>query len=61
MKTLLDEKSLLEMLELFKSAEQGAREICEVSGTIALKYQKRMREVREIKHQQLDPSEGRSS
>ena len=57
MKTLPDEKALLEMLELFKSAEQGAREICEVSGAIALKYQKRMREVREAKNQQLDPSE----
>jgi hypothetical protein len=57
MKTLPDEKTLLGMLELLKSAEQGAREICEMSTTIALKYQNRMREVRETKKQQTDVTE----
>lgn len=57
MKTLPDEKKLLEMLAVFQSAEQGAREICEISAAIALKYQSRMREVRALKQQQTDVSE----
>lgn len=51
MKELPDEKTMLEMLELFKSAEQGARELCEMSTAIALKYQKRVREIKEVKQQ----------
>lgn len=57
MKTLPDEKKLLEMLAVFQSAEQGAREISEISAAIALKYQSRMREVRALKQQQTDVSE----
>ena len=49
MKTLPDEKTLLAMLEQFKSAEQQAREICEISTEITLKYQRRMREIRPAK------------
>jgi hypothetical protein len=40
MKKLPDEQRLLEMLEVFKSAEIGAREICELSTAIAWKFQK---------------------
>jgi len=39
------------MLEQFKIAEQQAREICEISTEVALKYQQRMRELREAKQQ----------
>jgi hypothetical protein len=39
------------MLEQFKIAEQQAREIGEISTEVALKYQQRMRELREIKQQ----------
>ena len=49
MKELPDEKTLIEMLEHFKLAEQAAREMCELSTAIALKYQKRMREIREAR------------
>ena len=49
MKKLPDEKTLLEMLEHFKLAEQAAREMSELSTAIALKYQKRMREIREAR------------
>ena len=51
MKKLPDEKTLLAMLEQFKIAEQQAREICEISTEVALKYQQRMRELREAKQQ----------
>lgn len=37
MKELLDERTLLEMLKEFK---QKAREMCEMSTAIALKYQR---------------------
>lgn len=51
MKKLPDEKTLLAMLEQFKIAEQQAREICEISTEVALKYQQRRRELREAKQQ----------
>lgn len=44
MKTLPDDKKLLEMLAVFQSAEQGAREICDISTAIALKYQNQVRQ-----------------
>ena len=50
----LDEKKLLEMLAVFQSAEQGARDICQMSTEIALKYQSRMRQVRAARQQQID-------
>jgi hypothetical protein len=56
MKTLPDEKTLLAMLEHLKSAEQQAREICEISTEIALKYQQRMREIREARQERDRPS-----
>ena len=49
MKTLPDEKTLLAILEQFKSAEQQAREICEMSTEITLKYQRQVREIREAR------------
>ncbi len=49
MKELLDEKTMIEMLELFKSAEQAAREMDEMSTAIALKYQRRLREIKEAR------------
>ena len=51
MKILPDEKTLLAILEQLKSAEQQAREICEISTEITLKYQRRMREIRQAKQQ----------
>lgn len=51
MKELPDEKTMLEMLELIRSAEQAAREICEMSTAIALKYQRRVREIKEARQQ----------
>ena len=45
MKTLPDEKTLLILLDDLKNAEQQAREICEMSTAIALKYQKRIEEL----------------
>lgn len=47
MKELPDEKILLELLALAKDFEQKAREMCEMSTAIALKYQKRVRQSRE--------------
>lgn len=57
MKELPDEKTMLETLELIKSAEQAAREMCEMSTAIALKYQRRVREVREARQQQAGATE----
>lgn len=51
MKELPDEKTMLEMLELIRSAEQAAREICEMSTAIALKYQRRVREIKQASQQ----------
>ena len=51
MKELPDEKTMLEMLELIKEYEQAAREICEMSTAIALKYQRRVREIKEARQQ----------
>lgn len=45
MKELPDEKTLIEMLELFKDAETKAREIFELSTAIALKYEKKLQEI----------------
>lgn len=53
MKKPLDEKTMLEILELAKDAEQKARETSELACAIALKYQKRMQEVREARKQQV--------
>ncbi len=41
------------MLEVFKDAEQKAREMSEFATAIALKYQKRMAQVREEKQVQV--------
>ncbi len=49
MKKLLDEQAMLEVLELAKDAEQKARETSELATAIALKYQKRMQEIREAR------------
>ena len=49
MKTLPDEKTLLSLLDDLKNAEQQAREICETSTEIALKYQRKMQEIRKAK------------
>ena len=57
MKTLPDDKKLLEMLAVFQNVEQGAREICEISAAIVLKYQSRMRQVRAAQQQQADVTE----
>ncbi len=47
MKRPLNEEEMLELLELAKNAEQKARETSEFVTEIALKYQKRMQEIRE--------------
>ncbi len=39
------------MLELIKEYEQAAREICEMSTAIAIKYQRRVREIKEASQQ----------
>ena len=49
MKKPLDEREMLELLELAKDAERKARETSELATAIALKYQQRMREIREAK------------
>ena len=49
MKRPLDEGEMQELLELAKDAEQKARETSELATAIALKYQKRMREIREAR------------
>ena len=49
MREPLDEKTMLEILELAKEAEQKARETSELATAIALKYQKRMQEIREVR------------
>ena len=49
MKRPLDEREMQELLELAKDAEQKARETSELATAIALKYQQRMREVREAR------------
>lgn len=38
MKELPDEQKLLEILELIKEYEQAARELCDMSMMLALKY-----------------------
>jgi propanediol dehydratase small subunit len=48
MKQLLDEKTLLEILDLARDFEQSTREMCEMSTTIAHKYQKRVAEFRQV-------------
>lgn len=53
MKQLPDEKTLLEMLEVFKDAEVKAREMSELATAIAFKYQKKVREIREATQQQV--------
>lgn len=45
MKELPDEKTLIEMLELFKDAENKAREIFELSTAIALKYEQKLQDM----------------
>ncbi|WP_254564040.1 hypothetical protein [Oscillatoria sp. HE19RPO] len=49
MKELPDETTLLELLEMTKLAEQKARTTSELATDIALKYQNRMREIREAR------------
>ncbi|MCT7967764.1 hypothetical protein NG799_15585 [Laspinema sp. D1] len=49
MKKLPDEKTLLELLEMTKLAEHKARRTNELATDIALKYQNRMREIRETR------------
>lgn len=53
MKELPDEKTLLEMLEVFKDAEVKAREMSELATAIAFKYQKKVGEIREATQQQV--------
>lgn len=53
MKSPLDEKTMLEILELAKEAEQKARETSELATAIALKYQQRMREIREARREKF--------
>jgi hypothetical protein len=53
MREPLDEKTMLEILELAKEAEQKARETSELATAIALKYQKRMREIREGRREKV--------
>jgi hypothetical protein len=53
MKEPLDEKTMLEILELAKDAEQKARATSEFATMLALKYQKRMQEVREARQQPM--------
>lgn len=57
MKELPDEKKMLEILELIKEFEQAAREICEMSTAIALKYQRRVRGSRAAGQQQAKITE----
>ncbi|MGH2413642.1 MAG: hypothetical protein ACRDEA_08115 [Microcystaceae cyanobacterium] len=57
MKELPDEKTMLEMLELIKECEQGAREIFEMSSAIALKYQRRIREMKDAQQAQANMTE----
>jgi hypothetical protein len=49
MKTLPNEKTLLTLLDELKNAEHQAREICEMSTKIALKYQQKMQDIRQEK------------
>lgn len=49
MKELPDEKILFELLEMTKIAKQKARTTSELTTDIALKYQNRMREIREAR------------
>ena len=53
MKAPMNEQKMLELLELAKDAEQKARETGELATAIALKYQKRMREIRKSRQQQV--------
>lgn len=46
MKELPDDKTLFELLEMTKLAEQKARTTSELATDIALKYQNRMRDIR---------------
>jgi hypothetical protein len=55
MKELPDDQILLEILEDLKLAEQAAREMCQLSTEIALKYQQRIQRVRESQQQKLSP------
>ncbi len=47
MKTLPNEKILLTLLDELKNAEQQAREICEMSTKIALKYQQKIQDIKQ--------------
>ena len=49
MKELPDEKTLMEMLEVFKDAENKAREIFELSTAIALKYENKLQKIEDRK------------
>ncbi len=49
MKELPEEKTLMEMLDVFKDAENKAREIFELSTAIALKYEQKLQEIEEQK------------
>lgn len=52
-KKTLDAKTMVEIIELAKEAEQKARETSELATAIALKYQKRMREIREGRREKV--------
>ena len=45
MKELPDEQKMLKMLQVLKSAEEKAREMSDLATGMALKYQKRVREI----------------
>ncbi|MDJ1172046.1 hypothetical protein PMG71_21680 [Roseofilum sp. BLCC_M154] len=45
MKELPDEQKMLEMLEVFKESEEKAKEMCEFATAMALKYQRKIREI----------------
>lgn len=55
MKRPLTESEMLELLELAKIAEQKARETSEFATEIALKYQKKVQQIREAR--QMNVSE----
>lgn len=47
MNELPEEKTLMEMLDVFKDAENKAREIFELSTAIALKYEQKLQAIEE--------------
>ena len=53
MKELPDEQKMLEMLLFLKKAEEKAREMSELATEIALKYQKKVREISPDKSRQV--------